>query len=127
MTNNNEWQQIEINLEKIRENLKNPTLIDNANIEYNSENNNNIEQTETFEVFFPDGTVTALQGGQENLDKYKELMGAASKYGYTLEFRHDLNKQAVHDFKDDDEASFTGELTGNEGFSTVPWSERAER
>ena len=44
--------------------------------------------------------MSALQGGQENLDKYKELMGAASKYGYTLEFRNDLNKQAVHDFKD---------------------------
>ena len=33
ITNNNEWQQIAIDLEKIRENLKNPTLIDNANIE----------------------------------------------------------------------------------------------
>ena len=64
MTNNNEWQKIDIDLEKIRENLKNSTLIDNANIEYNSENNNKIEQTETFEVFFPDGTVTALQGRQ---------------------------------------------------------------
>ena len=42
MTNNNEWQQIEIDLQKIRENLKNPTLIDNANIKYNSEKNNNI-------------------------------------------------------------------------------------
>ena len=50
----------EIDLEKIRENLKNPTLIDNANIEYNSENNNKIKQTEAFEVFFPDGTVSAL-------------------------------------------------------------------
>ena len=60
ITNNNEWQQIAIDLETIRENLNNPTLIDNANIEYNAENNNNIEQTETFEVFFPDGTVTAL-------------------------------------------------------------------
>ena len=100
MVNNSEWQKIEIDLEKIRENLKKPTLIDNANIEYNTENNNNIEQTETFEVFFPDGTVTALQGGQKNIDKFKELMGAASKNGYTLEFRNDLNKQAVHDFKD---------------------------
>ena len=100
MVNNSEWQKIEIDLEKIRENLKNPTLIDNTSIEYDSENNNNVEQTETFEVFFPDGTVTALQGGQENLDKFKELMGAASKNGYTLEFRNDLNKQAVHDFKD---------------------------
>ena len=99
ITNNNEWQQIAIDLEKIRENLKNSTLIDNANIEYNAENNNNIEQTETFEVFFPDRTVTALQGGQENIDKFKELMRAASKNGYTLEFRNDLNKQAVHDLK----------------------------
>ena len=43
-----------------------------------SEHNNNVEQTETFEVFFPDGTVSALQGGQENIDKLKELMRAAS-------------------------------------------------
>ena len=100
MTNNNEWQKENIDLEKIRENLKNPTLINNANIENNSENNNNIEQTETFEVFFPDRTVSALQGGQENIDKFKELMKAASAHGYTLEFRNDLNKQAVHDFKD---------------------------
>ena len=27
-------------------------------------------------------------------------MGNTSTYGYTLEFRNDLNKQAVHDFKD---------------------------
>ena len=100
MTNNNEWQKENIDLEKIREKLQDPTLFDNANIEYNSENNNNIEQTETFEVFFPDGTVSALQGGQENIDKFKELMKAASAHGYTLEFRNDLNKQAVHDFKD---------------------------
>ena len=100
ITNNSEWQKIKIDLEKIRENLKNPTLIDNANIEYNAENNNNVEQTETFEVFFPDGTVSPLQGGQENIDKFKELMRAASAHGYTLEFRNDLNKQAVHDFKD---------------------------
>ena len=72
--------------------MKNPTLIDNANIEYNAENNNNVEQTETFEVFFPNGTVSPLQGGQENIDKFKELMRAASKNGYTLEFRNDLNK-----------------------------------
>ena len=37
--------------------------------------------------------MTALQGGQENIDKFKQLMGTASKNGYTLEFRNDLNKQ----------------------------------
>ena len=47
MAKNRNWSR------KIRENLKNPTLIDNASIEYDSENNNNVEQTETFEVFFP--------------------------------------------------------------------------
>ena len=76
ITNNSEWQKIKIDLEKIRENLRNPTLIDNANIEYNAENNNNVEQTETFEVFFPNGTVSPLQDRQENIDKFKELMRA---------------------------------------------------
>ena len=37
---------------KIEQNLKNPTLIDNSEVEHNSEGNNNIEQTETLEVFF---------------------------------------------------------------------------
>ena len=44
--------------------------------------------------------MTALQGGQENIDKFKQQMVAASKNGYTLEFRNDLNEQAVHNFKD---------------------------
>ena len=52
ITNNNEWQQIAIDLEKIRENLKNPTLIDNANIEYNAENNNTLNRQRLLKHFF---------------------------------------------------------------------------
>ena len=59
-----------------------------------------LNKQKLLKYFFPDGTVTALQGGQENLDKFKELMGAASKNGYTLEFKNNLNKQVVHDYKD---------------------------
>ena len=50
---------------KIEQNLKNPTLIDNGEVKHNSEDSNNIEQTETLEVFFPDGTASAVQGGKK--------------------------------------------------------------
>ena len=72
---------------KIEQNLKNPTLIDNSEVEHNPEGSNNIEQTETLEVIFPDGTASAVQGGQENIDKYKEPMKIAAIHGYSLEFR----------------------------------------
>ena len=51
LANNNEWKQEHIDIKKIEQNLKNPTLIDNSEVEHNSEGNNNIEQTETLEVF----------------------------------------------------------------------------
>ena len=66
-------------------------IIDNSEVEHNSEGNHNIEQTETLEVFFPDGTASAVQGRQENIDKFKELMKAAAMHGYTLEFRNNSN------------------------------------
>ena len=60
----------------------------------------NVESTETFEVFFPDGTASTLTGGQEKLDRFKELVRAAQQCGYNLELRNEFLKEAVHDFKD---------------------------
>jgi hypothetical protein len=63
-------------------------------------NGNNIESTESFQVFFPDGTMSSLMGGQESVLKFQELVQAAMHYGYDLAFKSSLMKEVVTDFKD---------------------------
>ena len=96
-----EWKRSGITLEEIRRNLRNPVLIDNSKTVGESDSgSNNVENTETFEVFFPDGSMCSSTGGQENLEKFQGLVEAATENGYDLEFRNNLYKEAVSDFKD---------------------------
>lgn len=105
---NAEWRQRNINLDEIRQSLRNPVLIDNSRIVDRDDNHisrdctssSNIESTESFQVFFPDGTMAPLTGGQESLQQFQELVQAASQHGYDLEFRSSLMRDAVTDFKD---------------------------
>jgi hypothetical protein len=105
---NVEWRQRNINLDEIRQSLRNPVLIDNSKIVDRGDNissrdctsSSNIESTESFQVFFPDGTMAPLTGGQESLQQFQELVQAASQHGYDLEFRSSLMRDAVTDFKD---------------------------
>jgi hypothetical protein len=101
LENNEEWKKREINLEIIRQNLQCPTLVDNSiTVDGTNNENNNIESTESFHVFFPDGTMSTLTGGQESIDKFRELVRAAAQSGYDIAFQTRLVNQSVLDYKD---------------------------
>ena len=69
---NSKWKERNINLSKIRESLQQPVVIDST-YAVTSEDSN-AETTESFEVFFPDGSMMELTGGQENINKFKDLV-----------------------------------------------------
>ena len=99
--NHNEWRTSNIDLNAVRDSLRNPVLIDNSMVaEVGETNNNNIERTETFQVFFPDGTVSSTTGGQGDISQFQSMVQAATSSRFDLEFYCDLMKEAVCDFKD---------------------------
>ena len=78
LLNNEEWQWQNINLDEVRNNLRNPILVDKSRTQDGAMNEeSNIESTESFQVFFPDGTMSPLTGGQDDLQKFQELVQAA--------------------------------------------------
>jgi hypothetical protein len=98
--NNEEWIKKGVNLEEIRRQLVNPLVVDNSISIEDGKENSNIEQTESFQVFFPDGTMSPVNGGQESLDKFNELLQAASRCGYDICIKSNLLKESVSDFRD---------------------------
>ena len=94
LENNTEWKRLSgnLNLAELREELEqtNAVLLDkDVNIEESTENaanNSNIEDSETFRVFFPDGTVNPENGGQGNVKDFKEMVKQAKDNGFDLEY-----------------------------------------
>jgi len=72
LANNEEWKQKNIDLNDVRAKLRSPVLIDNSRTDTGEDSN--VESTETFKVFFPDGTMSETNGGQANLDRFKDLV-----------------------------------------------------
>ena len=93
-----EWKKRDINMEEVKSKLKNPVLVDNTTEEAGEASN--VEQTESVKVFFPDGTMSTVQGGQENLERYKELVQKAKSNGYDIELNLDLMKEATRDYQE---------------------------
>jgi len=87
-----------IDLNEVKSKLRSPVLIDNTTTE--AEEDGNVESTETFKVFFPDGTMSATNGGQANLEKFQELVHECKSKGWDLDFQCDLAKEVAADFKD---------------------------
>lgn len=101
LLNNEQWRQRNINYDQIRDSLTNPVLVDSSRTEESERTDeNNVENTESFQVFFPDGTMSPLNGGQENLEAFQQIVSAAKTSGYNIEFQCNLFKQAASDFKD---------------------------
>ena len=100
LANNEEWAQKDINFEEVRASLINsgPVIIDNSENVPDAENENNVEQTESFQVFFPDGTLSGETGGQGKIQQFKELIALATKNGYDLELKANLLKEACKDY-----------------------------
>ena len=60
----------------------------------------NIESTETFDVYFPDGTMTELNGGQESLSKFQDLVVQSLQNGFDPAFQCNLENPACYNHKD---------------------------
>ena len=51
-------------------------IIDTSKVLNEDAVNNNVELTESFEVFFPDGTLSSLTGGQKTMEEYRDMIRA---------------------------------------------------
>ena len=89
-----EWSNID--MDKILRDLQSqqPHLIDNSNVVEGDPMKSNIETTESFSVFFPDGTMNSLQGGTGSVDDFKEMINQAKMNSYDIEFQTNLQKKA---------------------------------
>jgi len=96
--NNDDWKTKNLNLDEIKSKLKQPKIIDNSILVESQDNN--VETTESFQVFFPDGTVNECSNGQENLEDFKKIVKTAKLHGYNIEFQCDLQHTIVSDYKD---------------------------
>ena len=99
-TYHEEWKRRNLVLDDIRASLQNPHLVDKSESVDGDPVENNIEQTESFQVFFPDGFMNTTTGGQEKLEDLQKLVYEATSQGYKLEVKSDLLKRSVQDYKD---------------------------
>ena len=107
LIHNSEWSSRNIDLTMVRNKLMTyrPVIYDNC-VEVSSRNNDNdtsgcnIESTESFQVFFPDGRMSSTTGGQLRIEEFKELIREATQNGFDLELKANLMKEAVSDYKD---------------------------
>ena len=97
------WKRICI--EKIRKDLLKvgPVFIDESSRVQGSNDpiNTNIETTETFVAYFPDGTMKTVSGGQASIDEFKKLVERSKFHMNQLQFQCVLSKEAASDFQGD--------------------------
>ena len=98
IANHAEWQTKNIDFSVVKAKLQRPVLVDNSTEDESKENN--VETTESFKVFFPDGSMSTLNGGQANLEAFQKLVQQAKEIGANVDFMCDLGKEAAADFKD---------------------------
>ena len=96
---NIEWKKAGVDVDTIARRLRNPTMIDNSILEERA-SNNNIEKTESIQIFFPDTSIDISTGGQDTVEEFKSLVQEAKKHGYDFELQADLLREAVSDYKD---------------------------
>jgi hypothetical protein len=78
-----EWKNKNVNIEDLRKEIsqRKVCIVDNSVkiLDSENENDSNIEKKEEFRVFFPDGSLTEIGGGQGNVSQFKELVRSAKK------------------------------------------------
>ena len=102
LLNNEEWRTQNISLNEIRQQLRQPVIVDQSTEINDSEEEqaSNIESTDTFAVYFPDGNTTSLTGGQENIEEFRRIVSEVKRSGFNIQVRNDLSREAVYDYKD---------------------------
>ena len=60
----------------------------------------NVELSESFQVFYPDGTVSVTTGGQTTIQEFQEVVQEATKEGFDIHCKMSVVSEAVTDYKD---------------------------
>jgi hypothetical protein len=102
LQNRKDWSPLQNYHSDIINKIKAPILMDTSTriIGSASASHKSVEASETFQVYYPDGTVSTLQGGQENIDEFMNVVKEATDSGYDLQLRLKTLSEAVHDYKD---------------------------
>ena len=104
MLSNEQWRRYNIDLNEVRNSLKQPVVIDDSITVPGALSQivrHNIEDTDTFQVYFPDGTMSPLSGGQHSTEKFTKLVADAAEQGYDIEMQATLLQESVQDYQDD--------------------------
>ena len=102
LEHNVEWQKHNVNLDEIREELSRvkPVFVDDSVVLEEETNSNNVEDTESYRVYFPDGTLDEETAGHGCMERFKEALHYLKIHGYNVEYQCKFGKEAVSDFED---------------------------
>jgi hypothetical protein len=66
----NNVEKKNVDLEKVKQNLEQPVILNRSRTvdDSVSPDDANVEKTDTFEIYFPDGTTTSISGGQGSME-----------------------------------------------------------
>jgi Helitron helicase-like domain at N-terminus/PIF1-like helicase len=104
LDHNINWIPFRSKYDKIIKQIKKPILYDDSTTAISTPElcfDKYIEHTDSFQVFYPDGTVSVLTGGQQNIDDFQEVVKNATKGGFRIECRVSVISEAVDDYKGD--------------------------
>ena len=105
--NNKTWQEMNLDLDRIRSEIRSPVLIDESTTVHQEASQNvcdsgtNVEQTDSFKIWFPDQSINQLNGGCESIEEFNEQVKKLKLSGYTFQCEADFLSQAVGDDKGD--------------------------
>ena len=102
--NNRNWRGVDVLAWKRRFEQQKPTVVDKAHEIDDSEDAQqaNIEVTEKFCVYFPDGTFNEYNGGAKDFEEFRSIVQEAGKNGYELQWQCDTERRLVSDITKDD-------------------------
>ena len=103
LNNNIHWIALKKTYKQIRSLIKAPLVLNRSRTiqpQKNMVSDPAVECTETFQVFYPDGTVSVMTGGQQSIQEFQKVVQAATKEGFDIEMKMSVFKEAVHDYKD---------------------------
>jgi hypothetical protein len=94
---NKEWEGI--SLEDIEETItrSRPVVYDHSELEEET-GDSNIENQESFSVYFPDNTMTSMHGGQSSAERFNNIVSEAQSQGFEGEIVSELNRDFTSDY-----------------------------
>jgi PIF1-like helicase/Helitron helicase-like domain at N-terminus len=103
IANNMQWKEYRGRFDEYMNLIKNPALLNNAQIIEDDGDNEDLELGElqnTFQIYYPDGSVSVTSGGQEDIKHFQQIVRNAAEHNFEIEYRVPIYNEAVHDYKD---------------------------